>query len=87
LKELNIAKAILNKRKEKGITQEELAKHIGVTIAAVSKWETAQSYPDIVLLPQLAAYFDISIDELMAYAPQLSRADIGKLYCKLYEHL
>jgi len=87
LKEINIAKTIIDKRKEKGITQEELANHIGVTIAAVSKWETAQSYPDISLLPQLAAYFNISIDKLMGYEPQMTKKEIGKLYCRLYEDL
>jgi len=86
-KEINIARAIISKRKEKGITQEELASHIGVSSASVSKWETSQSYPDIVLLPQLAAYFSISIDELMGYEPQMSKKDIGKLYRKLYEDL
>ncbi|MCL2588581.1 MAG: helix-turn-helix domain-containing protein [Oscillospiraceae bacterium] len=87
MKEINIAKIIVNKRKEKGLTQEELANHIGVTIAAVSKWETAQSYPDISLLPQLAAYFNISIDNLMGYEPQMAKKDIGKLYRRLYEDL
>ncbi|MCL2843260.1 MAG: helix-turn-helix domain-containing protein [Oscillospiraceae bacterium] len=87
MKEINIAAVITNKRKEKGITQEGLANHIGVSSASVSKWETSQSYPDIVLLPQLAAYFNISIDELMGYAPQLSKQDIGKLYRKLYSDL
>jgi len=87
MKEINIAKAITNKRKEKGITQEELANYIGVSIAAVSKWETEQSYPDIVLLPQLAAYFNISIDDLMGYQPQMTKKEIGKLYCRLYEDL
>jgi len=87
MKEINIARAIINKRKEKGITQEELANYIGVSIAAVSKWETAQSYPDISLLPQLAAYFSISIDDLMGYEPQMPKKDIGKLYRKLYEDL
>ena len=87
MKEINIARAIINKRKEKGITQEELANHIGVSSASVSKWETAQSYPDILLLPQLAAYFNISIDELLGYEPQMTKADIAKLYRKLYENL
>jgi len=87
LKEINIARTILNKRKEKGLTQEELASHIGVSSASVSKWETGQSYPDIVLLPQLAAYFNISIDELMGYEPQMEEKDIAKLYSRLYEDL
>ena len=43
LNELNIAKTIVLKRKEKGITQEELAAYIGVSKASVSKWETGVS--------------------------------------------
>ena len=87
MREINIARTIINKRKEKGITQEELANYIGVSGASVSKWETEQSYPDILLLPQLAAYFNISIDELMGYEPQMSKKDIGRLYYKLYDDL
>ena len=58
MKEINIARTIINKRKEKGLTQDELANYIGVSKAAVSKWEIGQSYPDITLLPQLAAFFN-----------------------------
>lgn len=83
MKKINIAKKLAAKRKEKGITQEELAKYIGVSKASISKWETGQSYPDITYLPQLAAYFNISIDELMDYKPQMSKEDICKLYHKL----
>ena len=87
MKEINIARAVITKRKEMGITQEELAGYIGVSSGAVSKWETEQSYPDILLLPRLAAYFNISLDELMGYEPQMAKGDIGKLYCRLYEDL
>ena len=83
MKEINIAKTITGKRKEKGITQDELASFIGVSKAAVSKWETGQSYPDIVLLPGLAAYFNISVDELIGYEPQMANEDIRKLYEEL----
>ena len=83
MKEINIARTILNKRKEKGITQDELANYIGVSKASVSKWETGQSYPDITFLPQLAAYFNISIDDLMGYEPQMTKEDIRKLYREL----
>ncbi len=80
MKEINIARVLVNKRKEKAITQEELASYIGVSKASVSKWETGQSYPDVTFLPQLAAYFNISIDDLMDYKPQMSKEDIHKLY-------
>ena len=87
MKEINIARTVIAKRKAKGITQDELANYIGVSKASVSKWETEQSYPDIVLLPQLATFFNISIDELMGYEPQMTKQDIEKLYRRLYEDL
>jgi len=83
MKEINIARVILNKRREKGITQDKLASYIGVSKASVSKWETGQSYPDVTFLPQLATYFSISLDELMGYEPQMSKEDI----CILYQEL
>lgn len=52
-------------RKRKNITQEQLAEQMGVSTQAVSKWENDISCPDISLLPPLADYFSISIDELM----------------------
>lgn len=51
-------------RKKRGITQEELANTLGVTNQAVSKWESGKCAPDIQLLPDIAEYFNISIDEL-----------------------
>lgn len=83
MKELNISRCIIQKRKEKGITQEQLAEYIGVSKASVSKWESGMSYPDILLLPELATYFNVSVDELLGYSPQLTKEDIKKLYNKL----
>lgn len=83
MKEINIAGTLIAKRKEKGITQEELSKYIGVSKASVSKWETGQSYPDITFLPQLAAYYNISIDDLMGYEPQMTKEDIRNTYHRL----
>ena len=79
MNELNIASTIAKKRRDKGITQEGLAEYMGVSKAAVSKWEKAQSYPDITLLPRLAAYFNISVDQLLGYSPQLTIDEIRKL--------
>lgn len=83
MKEINIARTIYIKRREKKVTQEELASYIGVTKASISKWESGQSYPDITLLPVLASYFDISIDELVDYQPQMSREELRKTYLRL----
>ena len=52
-------------RKEKGMTQLELAEKMGVTDKAVSKWERDLSFPDINSIPKLAEVFEVSIDELM----------------------
>lgn len=62
-----LAKNICRYRKEKGLTQEELAKMLGLTFQAVSKWETAQTLPDIIQLPKLSQILDISIDKLLGY--------------------
>lgn len=52
-------------RKEKGMTQLELAEKMGVTDKAVSKWERDLSFPDVSSIPKLAEIFDVSVDELM----------------------
>lgn len=84
---LKIGENILQKRKERGITQEELAEFMMVTKASVSKWETGQSYPDILLLPKLATFFNISVDELIGYDPDLSSAQIQKFYIDLEDRV
>lgn len=83
MKELNIGRILTEHRQKRGITQEALAEFMGVSKASVSKWETAATYPDITLLPRLAAFFHISIDELMGYEPQMNREDIRSLYRQL----
>lgn len=57
MKEINLGHILIENRHKRGITQDELASYIGVSKAAVSKWETGTTYPDITLLPQLATYF------------------------------
>ena len=83
MKEMNLGRILIENRHKRGITQEELATHIGVSKGAVSKWETNSSLPDISLLPQLASYFDITIDELIGYEPQMEKEEIKKLYLRL----
>ena len=83
MKEINLGRVLIENRRKRGITQEELAEYIGVSKAAVSKWEIGMTYPDISLLPRLASYFNISIDELMGYKPQMDTADIRKWYSRL----
>ena len=81
--ELNLAAHIARLRHKRKITQEELADFMGVTKASVSKWENAQSTPDLQLIVQLAAFFDVTVDELLGYEPQLSREQIRRRYAEL----
>ena len=53
-------------RKEKGLTQKQLADRIGVSNATISKWETAKGFPDISLIEPLAEVLDISVSEIIA---------------------
>ena len=80
---MKIHEIIRKQRKERGLTQEELARYLGVSAPAVNKWEKGQSYPDITLLPVMAAYFNMSVDELLGYEPQMIKQDIEKLYHRL----
>ena len=80
---LNLSDNLVRLRRERKLTQKELADFIGVTKASVSKWETKQSLPDISLLPKLASFLDVTIDELLGYEPQLSREQIQKVYAEL----
>lgn len=59
-----LARNIVRYRKRMGLTQRALARLLGVTFQAVSKWETGRSTPDISMLPLLAAAFDCTLDEL-----------------------
>ena len=61
----NINSQITRLRKRMNITQYELAKAVGVTNQSVSKWESGICCPDIQLLPVLAKFFGVTIDELM----------------------
>lgn len=63
---MEIGNQIKQLRLRRGITQEALGQHFGLTAQAVSKWECGSAAPDIELLPALSAYFGVTIDELFA---------------------
>ena len=62
-------------RKSKGLTQEELARAIFVSRAAVSKWESGRGYPSIESLKQIAEYFSVTVDELLSADEELLLAE------------
>ena len=77
---INIGETISKIRKEKTLTQEQLSEVFGVSVAAVSKWETGTAYTDIELLPKIAEFFDMSVDRLLGY-------DRNTLKMTIEEHL
>ncbi len=74
---LRIDETIRKYRKSMGLTQEQLAEAMGVTIGAVSKWESGLSNPDIKMLPVLADFFGISVDVLLDYRLQVRNAELA----------
>ena len=81
---VNIGRTIARERRRRGVTQEELAAHLGVSKAAVSKWELCQSLPDVSLLPRIAAYFSLTLDELFDWRDELTEEESAALYAEVY---
>lgn len=67
-------------RSKRGLTQEEVANHLGITKAAVSKWECGQSMPDISLLPAIADLYSTSIDDLFSRVQEPDKESINATY-------
>ena len=65
--ELTLSRNIRTLRKDKKMTQEQLAEVLGVTVGAVYKWESGLSVPELTLIVQMADYFDVSVDVLLGY--------------------
>ena len=73
---INLGEKLKSLRKEKNISQEKLEQYLNVSFQAISKWENANAYPDIELLPEIARFFGITVDALL----QAERIDEKKLY-------
>ena len=82
---LNIGSNIKRLRTEKGVTQEQLAERLSITYQSVSKWENNVTSPDLYLIPAIADYFDVSIDELFQPNMQGYKNKAARLFA-LHEH-
>lgn len=80
--QLDLGQKIRELRRRDGRTQEALAEAIGVTSQAVSRWEANGGYPDMEMIPYIANYFGISIDELFGYNNERSKK-IDELAAKI----
>lgn len=74
-----LGKTIQHLRKVHCYTQEQMADAVGVSVAAVSKWENGVSCPDVMLLPVLARYLDTDINSLLSFHKNLSEAEAASL--------
>ena len=82
---MNIGNKIKQLRKQRGITQEQLANSIGISFQAVSKWENGIALPDITLAPILARYFGISMDELFEFNQKEIESAIDTIVNEAYK--
>lgn len=82
--EIRITEKLRAFRKEHGNTQEELASHLNISVQAVSKWERGEGFPDISLLPSIAAYYGRTVDELLGCSEIEKAGRIGE-YLRQYE--
>ena len=73
--------AVIKELREKNkLTQLQLAEKLGVSDKTISKWETGQTMPDVALLPLIASFYGVTLDELMGYEPMLTNQQIQAIY-------
>ena len=73
------------RRQALGLTQEQLARKLGVSAPAVNKWERSLNYPDITLLPALARALGVDLNTLLSFQEDLTDREIGEFLNRLYE--
>nr|MCR5072779.1 helix-turn-helix domain-containing protein [Clostridiales bacterium] len=78
---MEMGKEIRRLRMDRGLTQEALANALNVTAQSVSKWECGTSVPDVQLLPEIAVYFGVTIDQLFAMDPEQQMERIDNYIC------
>ena len=74
---MKINETIRSRRKQLGLTQEQVASRLGVTATAVYKWEVGSCYPDITLLPALARLLGVDLNTLLCFQEDLSDEEIA----------
>lgn len=84
---MQIGEVIRTYRKNKNMTQEEMAKRLGVTAPAVNKWEHGNSLPDIMLLAPIARLLNISLDTLLSFQEELTDSEINEIVCTVQQKL
>ncbi len=80
---MGIGEIIRKYRKQAGLTQEEVARRLGVTTPAVNKWENGSNLPDVLLLAPIARLLGITTDELLGFREQLTEVEVGQFIQEL----
>jgi len=82
-----ISTVIHDKRKETGLTQEQVASYLGVSTPAVNKWEKGVTYPDVSLLPPLARILKTDLNTLLCFEETLNTSEISLFSKKIIESI
>ncbi len=85
--ELMIAERLKKYRKDRNMTQEQLAEVFGISPQSISKWECGDGYPDITFLPAIANYFEVTVDELIGNDEISAKDDVQKNYFNVVQKL
>ncbi len=80
---MQLGEVIRTYRKKRNLTQEEMARRLGVTAPAVNKWEKGNSLPDITLLAPIARLLSVSLDTLLSFREELTADEIKEIVCEL----
>ena len=84
---MNIGSVIRTCRKEKHMTQEEMANRLGVTAPAVNKWENNNTLPDVALLAPIARLLGITTDELLSFKNELTDEEVNRFLLQMQKDL
>ncbi len=82
-----IGDVIRKYRRERGMTQEDMATRLGVTAPAVNKWERGSTLPDVALLSPIARLLGITTDELLSFKDELTEEEVNQYLTKLQSDL
>jgi len=77
---ITVSENLKNLRKNANKTQDNLADFLAISISAVSKWERGECYPDIELLPRIAAFYDVTVDDLLGVGELRKKERIAEIH-------
>ena len=83
---INLGEKIKSLRKQKNISQEVFANYLGISFQAVSKWENGNTMPDVTMIPAIASFFGVSIDELFNFNLYEMEKQVEEICLEAYKY-